>query len=76
MKKTLEEKILDIFAKEDARNSYSLWAMADLLYDNCMQKSLPGNGGRIAAIRKAAEKSDKLTYFVMHPDRQYVALNN
>lgn len=76
MSSKLEERIIDVFNQRNSKHSYSLWEMADILYDNCMQKSQPGNGGRIAAIRKAAEKSENLIYFVNHNENQCISLKS
>lgn len=65
MKKiTLEEKIIDYFKGNSESRSQSLWIIANALYDNCMSKSQPGNGIKVANIRMAAYKSDKLEYYV------------
>lgn len=62
----LEQRIYDCLVANTPANtmhSMSLWTLADALYDNCMQKILPGNGARVAHIRRAAEKSERLVCF-------------
>lgn len=49
----LADRIKAVFDAEGV-TSMDTWSLANALYDNCMQRSQPGNGGRIAVIVKAA----------------------
>ncbi len=76
-KKTLETRLLGYFnSQSNPRQSATTWSLANALYDNCMQKSQAGNGIKVANIRKVAEKSDKLDYFIDGNGSACVALKN
>lgn len=64
-KPSLEQRIVDHLTANPPNNgSIDLWALANALYDNCMQSPKAGNGIRIANLRRAAEKSTRLSYYV------------
>lgn len=52
----------NIVATLQARNlrQANTWELADALFNNCMQRNLPGNGGRITALVKAAQNDARL----------------
>jgi hypothetical protein len=54
---------------------YTLWEIADLVHDRCMQKILPGNGARIAQLRRIAEgKKYPLVGYSYHNDSQHLII--
>ncbi len=73
-KETLEQRVIAHLTKVKV-NSIDLWSLANALYDNCMSKPQPGNGARIANLRRAAEKSEKLYYYVSHTNEARVFLS-
>lgn len=72
---TLEDKIIAVVECTPMKQM-TLWACANAIYDNCMAKPRPGNGARIANIRRAAEKSDKLLYWPGSNGSQNIGLSN
>lgn len=73
----LEERMIKAL-KDHNKDSMGLWEMANIIYDGCMEKRLPGNGGRITALKNAAIRSGRLTYFLLTScnDAPYVALED
>lgn len=55
----LDEKIISTLHQHN-QAEIDTWELADLIYDRCMQKKLKGNGGRIAAISRAANLNPRL----------------
>lgn len=62
-KERLEDKIESILI-ESGESSLSDWDLANKIWDNCMTSPKSGNGVRIAHIRRAAYKSEKLDSFI------------
>ncbi|OXX48850.1 hypothetical protein B9J93_03755 [Vibrio sp. V17_P4S1T151] len=60
---TLEQKMIAIL-NETNNFSVSSWDMANKIYNNCMNTPKPGNGVRIANLRRAAEKSVVVGTFI------------
>ncbi len=73
--KTFEDKILAAL-QDTPMKQMSLWACADVIYDNCMSRPRPGNGAKVSNIRRAAEKSDKLLYWPGSNGSQYIGIKN
>lgn len=64
------EKILQL---ELSLGLYTIWELADLIHGKCMQKILPGNGARIAQLRRIAEsKKHPLVGYSFHNDCQHL----
>ena len=72
---TFEDKILAAL-QDTPMKQMSLWACADVIYDNCMARPRPGNGAKVSNIRRAAEKSDKLIYWPGSNGSQYIGIKN
>lgn len=74
-KQTLEQRIIDYLTMNPPKNnSIDLWDLANALYDNCMNFPQAGNGIKIANLRRAAEKSEKLYYFIGAADEARTCL--
>lgn len=60
---TLEQKMIAVLNEANGSN-VGAWDMANKIWDNCMTKSQPGNGARIAHLRRVGENSKKIGSFV------------
>ena len=58
-KPTLADNIVR-HLREHELNQIGTWELANALFYNCMQRALPGNGGRIAALCRAANNDPRL----------------
>ncbi|HDV5593588.1 TPA: hypothetical protein RI785_002306 [Vibrio cholerae] len=69
---TLEQKMIAILNEANGC-SVSSWSMANKIYNNCMNTPKPGNGARIANLRRAAEKSVVVGTFIssINGDRMF-----
>lgn len=57
----LQDKVFIAILNSGSRTMDS-WSIANKIWNNCMNHPAPGNGVRIAHIRRAAENSEKLLY--------------
>ena len=71
----LEDKILNVLRLAPMKQM-TTWQLANAIWDNCMGQSRPGNGIRVANIRMAAEKSDKLINWPSSDGTQNVGIEN
>ncbi len=64
---TLEQEMLKVLKElkeEGSTRSVGAWEMANKIWDGCMEMPRPGNGARIAHLRRVGERSKKLGTFV------------
>jgi carboxylesterase type B len=71
----LEDRIVNYLKDNASNGSQSLWTIVNALYDNCMNKSQAGNGIKVANVRMAAYKSDKLSYYISSTEEGRVCIN-
>jgi len=56
---SLEDKIMEVLL-ENPTVSLSDWALANIVYNGCMNTKNPANGARIANIKKACFRSGNI----------------
>ncbi|MFS1429890.1 hypothetical protein LMH73_022935 [Vibrio splendidus] len=74
-KERLEDKIVRVL-RDSGESSMSDWSLADAIWDNCMQKSQPGNGVRIAHIRRAANNGSLISGYVASFNGAFMVMLN
>ena len=58
-KPTLADNIV-LHLREHELRQLGTWELANALFNNCMQRALPGNGARVAALCRAANNDPRL----------------